>query len=262
MGNQHRDLHVADFAQRVELLRQQPVHRQRGIAHCPGDIGQAGEGGFDDQSAELGACLGPRQFFCQVDRYGAAQRMAIDKALAGIGLQFAEVRPGDLGILVDRSFRRQRAEALAEAAVVDGQHRKTHGVQLFDAEQLAGQVPARAVQVQQGGRIAPGGGPPPGMDSLLVSERRCAQYPLLDAAGQPVEPVGRARLDAEHQFTFLLLELRAADRQAQRQSQQQGQAEPALAQVVDPGSGHDGSSKGVARSSTQCTAPSVATVCA
>ncbi|MNC85018.1 hypothetical protein D3C83_05890 [compost metagenome] len=82
------------------------------------------------------------QRFGQIDGDGAAQRMAINEALCGIGLQLYQPLPGNVRVFVDRRFRGRLTPALSEAAVVDGQHGKAELPQLLDAKQLAGEVPA------------------------------------------------------------------------------------------------------------------------
>ena len=107
----------------------------------------------------------------EIDRDRAAERMAVDEAPRRIGLLRDQPVPGDVGVLVHRLLRRHVAIALAEAAIVDRQHRKAEVAQLLDAEQLAGQAPARAVQVQHRRRIGLLRRPPPGMDVLSPRRR-------------------------------------------------------------------------------------------
>src|SRR5947199_2568338 len=95
--------------------------------------------------------------------------MPVDEALGGVGLEYGETVPCNLCIFVHRRFGRQFTAALAETAVVDRQHREAEGVQLFDAKQLPGEVPARAMEVQCRGRSRLDRGPPPGVDLLWLA---------------------------------------------------------------------------------------------
>jgi len=173
-----------------------------------------------------------------MDGHRAAERMAVDEALVRLGLQARQVLPGDQGILIDAALGRQGATALAKAAVVHRQDGKAHGVQLFDAKQLAGQVPARAMQIEQGRGILARCRPPPGVQALIGTQFRRLQLHVLDAGGQAAEPVGCARLDAKHQFALGLFQLGAADRQQQQQAGQHGQAQTTAAQQGEPGRRH------------------------
>ena len=142
-------------------------------------------------------------------------------------MQRLQTFPADPCVGVDTAFGWQLAQALAEAAVVDGQHREPQVAQLLETEQMAGEVPAHTVQVEQRGSIGIGRRPPPGVDVLLVAEGRVRQLQFFDAAGQAAEPGRVARLDAKYQFAFLLREHRTADRQANGDHGNQQQAEPA-----------------------------------
>lgn len=68
--------------------------------------------------------------------------MTVDEAFVRLWLQAHQMLPGDQGVLIDATLGGQGATAFAEAAVVHRQYREAHGMQLFDAEQLTGQVPA------------------------------------------------------------------------------------------------------------------------
>ncbi|MNE53538.1 hypothetical protein D3C80_1482720 [compost metagenome] len=132
------------------------------------------------------------------------------QAFAGIGLQLGKAFPRNAGIFVHRGLGWQVAPALAKATVIHGQHRVAHGMQLLDAEQLAGKVPAHAVQVEHRRGIGAFGRPPPGVQALVIAEAARAQVKLLHVAGQTAEPAGLARFDAEHQFALLVLQHGAA----------------------------------------------------
>jgi len=114
-------------------------------------------------------------------------------------------------------------------AVANGQHHIAHGVQLFDAKQLAGKVPAHTVQVKDGRGIGASCRPPPGMQALVIGESARAQVQLLDTAGQAMKPTGLAWLDAKYQLAFLVLQDRAAGRQGEHQGGGAQPGEPATA---------------------------------
>src|SRR5438270_368002 len=59
----------------------------------------------------------------QIDRHGAAERMAVDETLAGVGLQLRQTIPGDARILVYGLLGGQVAVALAKTAIVHRVHR-------------------------------------------------------------------------------------------------------------------------------------------
>src|SRR5215831_19054507 len=91
--------------------------------------------------------------------------MTVDEAAVGIGLELGELAPRDRGVFVNRFLRGDVPVAFAEAAVIDREHGEAEVVQLLDAEELAGEVPARAMQIEERRRLLPGR-PPPRMDVL------------------------------------------------------------------------------------------------
>ena len=121
-----------------------------------------------------------------------------------------EPLPAGIRVLVDRFFRRQIAVALAESAIIDRQYRKAESMQLFDAIGLAGKIPARAVQIQDGGRVLHRSGPPPRVDALRLAIRFDGEIRLLDALRQAVKPARGARDDAEGQLPLFFRQLAAA----------------------------------------------------
>ncbi len=128
--------------------------------------------------------------------------------------------------------------ALAKAAVVDGQHRVTQGVQLLDAKQLASEVPADPVQVEDRRGIGALCRPPPGVDVLPGLEAFRLEFEFLHRARQAAIPTSGAGLDAKHQLAFLVFEHRAAHRQADHQRGHAQQGKPATAQALGQGWGH------------------------
>src|SRR6185295_2203372 len=90
--------------------------------------------------------------------------MAIDEALARFRNELGEPMPCRSGVLVDRLLGWNAAAAATEATVIDREHGKAEVVQLIDARQLSGQVPARPVEIQDRGRVGALRGPPPGMN--------------------------------------------------------------------------------------------------
>ncbi|MNP35309.1 hypothetical protein D3C76_1286370 [compost metagenome] len=102
-------------------------------------------------------------------------------------------------------------------------------MQLLDTEQLASEVPAHAMQIQNGRRIGPFCRPPPGMDVLIALERRGAQFEFLNTAGQAAVPTGNTRFNAKDQLPFFMLKHRAAHRHADNHGGQRQPLQPAKA---------------------------------
>ena len=227
--DQHRHANLGDLVERVELLRQHQLQRQPRVAQRLGNVGQRGERGFDNQAARL---LSLAQAGGEVDGDGAAQRVAVDEAPLRVGLALGQILPGHPRVFIHGLFGRQVAVALAETAVVDGQHGKAEVMQLLDAKQLAGQVPARAMQVEHRRRRWIGSRPPPGIDVLGLFAGLDWQAGFDHAIGHAAVPAGRAGHDAKQQLALFLHELAAAGNgQRQRQAGDQKKAH-ALAQPL------------------------------
>src|SRR2546428_3987515 len=146
----------------------------------------------------------------EIDGDRAAERLAVDESQRRVGLELREAVPGRTRVFVDRFLRRQIAIALAEAAIIDRQHRKAESMELFDAIGLTRKIPARAVQIEDGRRVLRRSGPPPGMDALRLAVRFDGEICLLDALRQAVEPARSARDDAEGQLPLFFRQLAAA----------------------------------------------------
>jgi hypothetical protein len=119
---------VLGLAQAVGAVVRAAVHqlpalgRRRALVQRAAQVGRVGSQLHDD---------------------GSAQQVA-EQAAPRLGLPLRQPLPGDLGVFVGRVFGRQARAALAEAAVVDAQHRKAKGMHAAHALGAAAHVPARA----------------------------------------------------------------------------------------------------------------------
>lgn len=169
------------------------------------------------------------------------QGVPVDQAFAGVWLQGLETFPGNARVLVHRGFRGQVALALAKAAIVDGQDRKAQGMQLLDAKQLAREVPAYSVQVEDSGRVFVGCRVPPAMNVLPCFETGGLEFKFLHRLGQAGVPAGGSRLDAKYQFALFVLQHGAADWQADNQHRHAQPDKPAQAPARYKSRRHEGS---------------------
>jgi hypothetical protein len=113
-------------------------------------------------------------------------------------------------IFVDGSFRGHVAVALAEASIIDRQHRKAEVAQLFQPEHLSGEAPARAVEIEHRRGVGIFGRPPPRMDALRVGAMVHRNIEFMDAVGQPCVPPRHLLDHAEGKPLLLVLQRRRA----------------------------------------------------
>ena len=142
MHDQQRRADACHLADCLEALGDQ--HRQRHPAPfaAADHVGNRRESAFDDRSFFVGHAGG------QIDGDGAAQRMAEDVARP-VGILQRQPVPCGSGVFIGRFFRWQASCAFAEAAVVDGQHRKPQLLHAPHSRCRASHVVTRAVQIQQ-----------------------------------------------------------------------------------------------------------------
>ncbi|MNI71651.1 hypothetical protein D3C73_1275340 [compost metagenome] len=164
--------------------------------------------------------------------------MPVDQALVGVRLHRGKTLPGDASVFIHAGFGGQIPFALTEATVVDGQHRIAHGAQLRDAKRLAREVPAYAVQVEDGRCIAASGRPPPGMQVLPGLEAGGLDIEFLNVLRQAAIPARVARFDAEQQLALFVFERTTTHRQADDQHGHAQQRQPASTQTSEEGSRH------------------------
>src|SRR5438552_3003796 len=177
----------------------------------------------------------------EVYRDGPTERMAINEALGGIRLELHKTLPCDTRVFIDRIFGWQAALALAEPAIVDRQYRKPEVAQLLDTKELAGQVPARAVKIQNGRRVRRGRRPPPGVDVLRLASIRNGKSHLLDVGRHSGVPACISGDDAEGKLPLLLGKRSAAGSgQGGRYAQNREKTQPSGAQPSHEAQEHDG----------------------
>ena len=136
--------------------------------------------------------------------------MSVDQTPCGIRLLLDEPLPGGHRVGVDRFFRRQLAVAFAEAAIIDREHGEAELVQLFDAAELSGQIPPRAVEIKDGGRIGLLRGPPPRVDLGRIFLHADGQIDLANTIGNAGKPSCRNSRRTERQLPLAVFELHAA----------------------------------------------------
>src|SRR5260221_6432889 len=169
VGHQHGHLHVADLGERVELLREDEAHREETPGRLVDHVAHRGEGRLQHEAGLVGG--GERE----PGGDGPAEGVSDDETLA-TGSELGEVIPGRLGVLVGVVLGGHQVRAPAEAAVVHGEHRKAELAPAFDASHAAGQIPARAVQVEDDGGVGIFGREPPCVQLLRAAGHR---HPML-----------------------------------------------------------------------------------
>src|SRR5258708_36786108 len=97
----------------------------------------------------------------QLDGDCRAERVAIDEYVRRLEAAAAQVIPGAFGVLVHRLLRRQRAFALAVAAVIEHPDRVAELTQRRDAADAGADVAAGGMPVEQPLRLRPGPRAPP-----------------------------------------------------------------------------------------------------
>jgi hypothetical protein len=123
-----------------------------------------------------------------------------------------EPREASRGVLVRHVLGREFAVTLAEAAVVDREHREPERAQLLHPAQVSGEVPAHPVQVVHNRRIRIGVGPPPRVDLLRAGLVVDGDEQFLNGCRGAAVP-SRVALDhAERQLALLFRERAAAGR--------------------------------------------------
>src|SRR5689334_18757619 len=149
--------------------------------------------------------------------------MAVDEPALRVGNELGETPPSGARILVNGFFGWHAAVTAAKAAVIDRQHRESEIVQLANARQLTGQVPARSVEIKDRRRIGLVGLPPPRMNVLVGGDRNIDLAYTVGQTGIPARITGN---HAKHELALLLGELRTAANRERRNDAGQRHAAP------------------------------------
>ena len=216
-------------------------------------IGNRGEGALDDGPALVFDVRG------QVDADGTTERVAEDVATL-LRVRCSQPLPGRTGVFTRRCLRRQAGRALAEAAVVDRQHRETQLVHAADTRCGAGDVVSGAVQKKQNGgvdRFGRAAEPQTMQASGLRRDVRFEVDPDVGHAfghGCAVAPAHIAGL--ENPFTLALVERRASTCQQGKQGDDGGKERPTFHEVFTRlASGAESSTKGCTGEAMQRPCP-------
>src|SRR5690348_2478799 len=151
--------------------------------------------------------------------------MPVDVAARGIRLALSKPAPGGACVFLRGRFRRHVAIARAEAAIVDREHRESEFAQLRDPPQLTGEIPARAVQVQDDRRIRMIRRPPPTVNVRRVRAFTYGQAHFLHACRQAAEPCGGGVYGTPYELALLGLEHAAAGGEQRSREERQDEAQ-------------------------------------